>query len=172
MAGQEVSLDLLLLKYATLQRYKLEDCQAKRETTETLYGCATAKLRKISGEEASNRVQIHEGLTTTLKRIFDALLAEGQGENIPATAPQELASMALDLLRRAENLDEKKFLNFDNVVEYSRATAYRTGATALAAFTLESADMLRDALKSTTGNVTTSQPVTAARPIQLKAPQS
>lgn len=168
MKDEPVSLDVLLLKYATLQRYKLDDAAAKRETTETLYRCAIDKFKTISGVEASNRVHVTEYLRDSIKRIYDTILEEGQAENIPTTAPQEISSIALQLLRRTENIDENKFQNWNKVVEHDKIGNYRTNVTAFAAFTLQCADRLREALKETTGNVTTSQPVATSRPIQLK----
>ena len=168
MKGDVVSLDVLLLKYATLQRYKLDDAAGKRETTETLYRCAIDMFKRISGVEASNRVNINENLRDSIKRIYDTILEEGQAVNIPTTAPQEISSIALQLLRRTENVDKNNFLNWNKGVEYAKIDAYRASATAFAAFTLQCADRLREALKGTTGNVTTSQPVAPSRPIQLK----
>lgn len=163
-----VPLDVMLLKYVALQRYKLDDASAKREATETLYRCAIDKLNTISGVEASNKFHVPESLSTSVKKIVDTLLEEGQAENIPTTAPQGLSTIAIEMLRRIEALDYTKFHNWDGRVEMDKITAYRTGATALAAFTLECAGRLRVALKETTGNVTTSQPVAPSRPIQLK----
>jgi hypothetical protein len=163
-----VSLDVMLLKYATIQRYKLDDAAAKRETTETLYRCAIDKLKAVSEPAASSQVNLNESLNVSVERIFDTILNEGQAENIPTTAPQELSTISLQLLRNIEALDTKKFLNWDDRVNTDGVEAYRNNATALAAFTLKSADRLREALKETTGNVTTSQPVSPSRPIQLK----
>ncbi|MEZ0261817.1 MAG: hypothetical protein ACAH80_12465 [Alphaproteobacteria bacterium] len=168
MKGEAIHLEALVLKYSTLQRYKLDDASAKKETTETLYRCGVDQLKAVSNREPSNNFSIHSSLHDITKQIFDTILQEGQAVNIPAVAPQELSSISLQLLRHLEALDPKNFAKWDKSVDSEAVTSYRKGATALAAFTLQCADMLREALKETTGNVTTSQPVTTSRPIQLK----
>lgn len=171
MTRRDISVEIMLLKYANLQRYKLnDDAPAKREITETLYRCAKGKLKAVSEPAASNQINLHESLNTTVRRMLDTILAEGQAENIPKTAPQELSSISMQMLRNVENLDTKNFLNWDKRVDAESVSTYRTAATVLASFTLECADMLRQALKETNGNVTTSQPVATSRPIQLKQP--
>lgn len=170
MKREDVSLDVMLLKYANLQRYKLDEAPAKREVTGTLYRCAIGRLKAVSEPTAGPEINLHESLNNAVRKMLDAILAENQAENIPTTAPQELSSISMQMLRNIEALDTKKFLNWDNRVNTESVDAYRKGGTALAAFALECADMLRAALKETNGNVTTSQPVATSRPIQLKQP--
>jgi len=165
-----VSLDMLLLKYTALQRYKLDETCNKKEITETFYRCATDTIKKYVDKEASRQNAIPAGVPADVKRIFDLIIGEGEACHIPATAPQELSSLALDMLRRMEGLNQKAFLDFRDNVDHDNLAAYRANATALAAFSLEYADKLRNALKESLGNVTTSQPVAPSKTIQLKEP--
>jgi hypothetical protein len=164
-----VTTDLLLMKYEAMQRYKIGDNGAKKELTLGLYNAATSIIGRRSGVPASNSVYFPEEQCKDLTRIFDAVLREGEAKNLPATAPQELASLSLDLIRKTETLDPKQFKDHHGYPDHNRITAYRNGATALAGLTLQYAEKLREAITQVTGNVTTSQPLSASRPIQLKA---
>jgi hypothetical protein len=165
----DIPLSALLLRYKVLQDYKLGDDTEKKEITLTLYGCAIDRIKKFSAATPSSNLYFYEGLHGEIESIFDKVLeTSGQPAHLPMTAPQDIATLALDLLRNIEKMEDKDFKNYKNETDYKEMSEYRANATQLATLVAGYADKFRNAISEVTGNISTSQPVTASKPIQLR----
>lgn len=104
---------------------------------------------------------IRDDILACIKPLFSALLNPECAQHIPARVATELASTALDVIRKGEASTWEDFSDWSKVAEFKNTTA------AIAELLLHFADQMKETLDRRNENITTSTPITASKPIVL-----
>ncbi|TAL26965.1 MAG: hypothetical protein EPN97_18540 [Alphaproteobacteria bacterium] len=168
----KTSLSMLLQKYSVMQRHKVSDPAGKGALATSLFGCGMNVLEDIYAKKDDKSAFINTDETKTATTIFARLLDPDSVNYIPASAAATLADMALELMRKAENVDSKNFMNKFDCPDEKQTWEHKNGLSAFAEVALTFADKFREAVNMGIANVETSQSFQACKPLVLKQPAS
>jgi hypothetical protein len=160
------SLSMLLTKYNLLQRHVVTDTIEKTILAGRLFTSSLTVMKSFTGTRPARSAAPDEKVAPRIAIILGTLINDENVNYIPEHAPDDLAGVALDLIRRAERADKADF-----GYSHEEWSAYRNNMSILAATALEYADKFRD-VRPPAGQVSTAQNVTPAKRIVLKQPEN
>lgn len=168
---EAINLTMLLQKYHVLQRHKVTDAGEKSALAKSLFECGLHVLQDIRGKRDDITASLDVEGTKNITTLFARLLEPDSIAYIPAAAPATLADIALDLIRKAENVDKNNFMTEKrHFPDEERAWAHKNGLAAFTEVALTFADKFREAVERGIANVETTHPFTASKPLVLKQP--
>jgi hypothetical protein len=146
-----VSVDLLITKYAILLKHKAQDLKDRERLAGIMYDAGVQWLTQIT----QPGTPVVYTMPARMLAHFNRMTAEDSIALLPARAPGELTDIALDLLRRAEGPKGGD----------SESRGY---LVKLADQALGFADAIRDAHEKAAAEVATSQDIAPGKKIALK----
>jgi hypothetical protein len=146
----DISVDLLITKYAILLRHKAQDMKDRERLAGIMYDAGVQWLAKIAQPGS-----VSYTMPARMLSHFNRITEEDSINLLPARAPAELTDIALDLLRRAEGPKGGD----------SESRGY---LIKLANQALGFADAIRGAHEKAAAEVATSQDISPGKKIALK----
>lgn len=164
----DFSFEIMLDKFSVLMRHKVKDPGERNKIAANLFDYSMHAIDKwiVSIQPE----YLLETVTAQLKQALDPLLAPGCRDNIPADAPDRLATTSLELLRRAEKVEPGEFPQQNTYDKQRACNDYRAALMKLAKTAIFYADHFKEAIEQSNANVMIDKPILASRPIQLKHP--
>jgi hypothetical protein len=159
------AIPFVAIKYSILFNHQATSPDDRQTLTTALTEVELAWLNKIADPRPSMTIF---GATAIMENISTKLLAPESQEFIPQNAPEAFAEVALKLATRGETLEWTSIVDPEPEKQRDYLALYRDELLQLTRHAAMLADKFKEAVDTRTTNVTTVQPVTPSRPIQLK----